>query len=252
MMNGPQRLGGAGAVLVTGVASGIGRAIAERLIADGYAVVGLDIANTPPPGLSEFVLTDLSDHHATAPVVSKLAERHGFTRLVNNVGSSRREFLRDGTDDTQRWLDRLNLSSALVCLQAVLPAMRSGGFGRVVNVTSRAALGRDNRSAYAATKGGLAAMTRVWAVELAATGITVNAVGPGMIDTELFRHNNPPDAPDVARLRESVPMKRLGLPEEVADAVAFFLGHRASYVTGQTIYACGGLSITGGRPGQAP
>jgi 3-oxoacyl-[acyl-carrier protein] reductase len=235
------------AVLVSGVAHGIGRAIAERLVSDGYAVVGLDIADRPPARLAEFAKVDLSDPKAAAPILAHLADRYAFTRLVNNVGSSQREFLRDGTGEVQRWLDRLNLASAVLCLQSALPAMKAVQFGRVVNITSRAALGRDNRSAYAATKGALAALTRVWAIELAADGITVNAVGPGMIDTELFRRNNPPDAPDVVALRDSVPMKRLGAPNEVAEVVAFFLGTGASYVTGQTIYACGGLSLTGGR-----
>lgn len=235
------------AVLVSGVASGIGRSVAERLVADGHAVVGLDIADTPPTGLADFRVVDMSDAENAGRILDDLAGRHDFTRLVNNVGSSRREFLRDGTAQVQSQLARLNLGAPLLCMKAVLPAMRRRGFGRVVNVTSRAVFGRDNRSAYAATKGALAAITKAWAIELASDGITVNAVGPGMIDTELFRRNNPPDAPDVVRLRNSVPMKRLGRPEEVAEAIAFFLRAEASYITGQTIYVCGGLSLTGGR-----
>jgi NAD(P)-dependent dehydrogenase (short-subunit alcohol dehydrogenase family) len=240
-------------VLVTGVAQGIGRAIAGRLVADGHAVLGLDIEDAPPPGLAAFECVDITDAAAARRALERLATAHRITRLVNNVGSSRREWMHEATGETQRWLDRLNLGSALLCLQAVLPGMRAAGGGRVVNVTSRAVYGRETRSAYAATKAALASLTRSWARELAPDNIAVNAVGPGMIDTDLFRRNNPPDKPDVIRLREGVPMRRLGLPEEVAQAVAFFLEERTGYVTGQMLFVCGGLSLgalppAGNRP----
>src|SRR5690606_36191303 len=138
--------------------------------------------------------------------LERLTRRFEITRLVNNVGSSLREYVRDGTGETESTLVRLNLGSALSCLQAVLPAMRRANEGRVVNLTSRAVYGRDTRSVYSATKAALASLTRSWAIELAQDGISVNAVGPGMIDTELFRRNNPPNAPDVSRLRDAIPM----------------------------------------------
>jgi 3-oxoacyl-[acyl-carrier protein] reductase len=241
------------AVLVTGVANGIGRAVAARLAADGYAVCGIDIDASPPPGLAAFEQLDITDAAAARTALARLTAAYDITRLVNNVGSSRRELVIDSTGETQRWLIRLNLGSALLCLQAVLPAMRRARFGRVVNITSRAVFGRETRSAYAATKAALASLTRSWAREHAGDGITCNAVGPGMINTELFRRNNPPDAPDVTRLTQGVPMRRLGEPEEVAQAVAFFLDARSSYITGQTLFVCGGLSL-GALPsmGNAP
>ena len=230
-------------VLVTGVARGIGRAIAHRLIGEGYSVVGIDLSPDAPPGLAAFEQADLADPSSARQALARLTGHFAFTRLVNNVGSSFRENLRDGTGAAQRRLIRLNVASAVLCTQAVLPAMRKARFGRIVNLTSRAVHGRETRSAYSASKAGLAALTRTWALELAQDGIAVNAVAPGMIDTDLFRRNNPPNSPDVFRLQSAIPMGRIGEPEEVARAVLFFLDKGTTYITGQTLFVCGGLSL---------
>jgi len=206
-------------------------------------VLGIDIAADAPRHLTAFEQVDITDTPAARAALARLTARFAVTRLVNNVGSSFRQNLAQSDGTSQRRLDRLNLGSALLCLQAVLPAMRAAHFGRVVNITSRAVHGRETRSAYAATKAGLAALTRSWALELAHEGIAVNAVAPGMINTELFRRNNPPDRPDVYRLQRAIPMQRVGEPDEVARAVAFFLDESVTYVTGQTLFVCGGLSL---------
>ena len=134
-------------------------------------------------------------------------------------------------------------SPVFQCMQALLPSMTAGGFGRIVNMSSRAALGKELRTAYAATKAGLIGMTRVWALELGRHGITVNAIGPGPIRTELFDRANPPDSPRTRAIVESVPVKRVGTPEDVAQAVSFFLDRRSGFVTGQTLYVCGGMTV---------
>ncbi|WP_207538295.1 SDR family oxidoreductase [Sabulicella rubraurantiaca] len=230
--------------IVTGVARGIGRAICERLVADGHRVIGLDMLDDPPPGISVFRQADLSNVEEARAVITELvAAQAEVSGLVNNVGSSKREMVAESDGSSQAWLNRLNIGSAVAALEAVLPGMRARRSGRVVNLVSRAVFGRETRSAYAATKAALASMTRSWARELAADGITVNAVGPGMIDTELFRRNNPPNSPDVLRLTRGVPAQRLGRPEEVAHAVAFLLDPRSGYITGQTLFVCGGLSM---------
>jgi 3-oxoacyl-[acyl-carrier protein] reductase len=120
--------------------------------------------------------------------------------------------------------------------------MAAAGWGRIVNITSRAALGKAERTAYVAAKAGLIGLTRVWALEYAAAGITVNAVGPGPIETPLFAGANlrPSDGTDLA---ESVPVKRMGKPSEVAHAVNFFASEEAGFVTGQTLYVCGGMTV---------
>ena len=137
----------------------------------------------------------------------------------------------------------LNLRCSIQCAQAVLPAMKAARFGRIVNVASRAALGKELRTVYAATKAGLLGMTKTWALELAAVGITVNAIGPGPIGTELFHQANPADSPKTKAIVEGVPVKRLGTPEDIAHAAAFLLDERAGFVTGQVLYVCGGMTV---------
>ncbi|VVO32523.1 3-oxoacyl-[acyl-carrier-protein] reductase FabG [Pseudomonas fluorescens] len=121
--------------------------------------------------------------------------------------------------------------------------MKEAGFGRILNMSSRAALGKELRSAYAATKAGLLGMTRVWALELGRFGITANAIGPGPIRTELFERANPPDSPRTQAIIDSIPVKRLGMPDDIAQAAAFFLDARSGFVTGQVLYVCGGMTV---------
>jgi len=149
-------------------------------------------------------------------------------------------------DQTLTQLDEshaLNLRAAVQCAQAVLDGMTAAGFGRIINMSSRAALGKELRTAYAAAKAGLIGLTRVWALELGPSGITVNAIGPGPIATDLFMQANPADSPRTRAIISSVPVGRLGQPEDVAHAAGFFLDERAGFVTGQTLYVCGGLTV---------
>ncbi len=228
-------------VLVTGVARGIGRAITDRLLQEGYAVAGIDIEPDPPAGMAAFEQADLADPSSARQALNRLTRDFAFTRLVNNVGTSFRENVRESTGTTQRRMNRLNVASALLCLQAVLPAMRNARFGRIVNLTSRAVHGRETRSAYSASKASLAALTKTWALELAQDGIAVNAVAPGMINTDLFRRNNPPDSPDVFRLRSAIPMGRVGEPQDVAGLALLLCSDAGSYITGDIIHVDGGM-----------
>ena len=121
--------------------------------------------------------------------------------------------------------------------------LRNSTFGRVVNMASRAALGKELRTAYAATKAGLIGMAKVWALELGAHGITANAVGPGPIRTALFDQANPRDSPRTRAIIEAIPVRRVGTPEDVANAVSFLLDARSGFVTGQVLYVCGGMTV---------
>ncbi|MGK7752228.1 MULTISPECIES: SDR family NAD(P)-dependent oxidoreductase [unclassified Roseovarius] len=229
--------------IVTGGARGIGAAIAERLKADGLRVAVVDRIVPEHDHADEVLELDLSDVEATRTALEKFCDGRRVTRLVNNAGIVEPADV-EGTDPYS--IDKVaavNLRAPLVCLQAALPAMKEARLGRVVNISSRVALGKELRTAYAATKAGLHGMTKTWALELGRHGITVNALGPGPIATELFNKVNPPGDPRTEKIIATVPMKRTGTPQDVADAVSFFCSERAGFVTGQVLYVCGGMTI---------
>ena len=223
-------------VLITGGGAGIGKAIAERSRADGYEPVVIDIAGGDIPA-------DLSDRDGTAAALERALAGGPITRLVNNVGVVRPAPVEEQTLADLDLTVSLNLRCAMQCLQALLPGMKDAGFGRVVNISSRAAIGKAHRTAYAATKAGLQGMAKVWALELGPHGITANAIGPGPIRTELFERANPPDAPRTRAIIEAVPVRRMGEPEDVAQAASFLLDARSGFVTGQVLYVCGGMTV---------
>ncbi len=230
--------------LVTGASAGIGRAIAARLAGDGYEIVTLDrvAPKSPLPG-ETFIEVDLASEPATAKALEAATRGRSITRLVNNVGTVRPGTIEEATSEDLAAVVNLNLRCTLQCTQALLPAMKASHFGRIVSISSRAALGKELRTVYAATKAALHGMTKTWALELGAHGITVNAVGPGPIDTELFRRVNPADSPRTKAIIEGVPVKRLGTPEDIAHAVASLLDDRAGFITGQVLYVCGGMTV---------
>ncbi|MBU3624307.1 SDR family oxidoreductase [Polynucleobacter sp. AP-Latsch-80-C2] len=231
-------------VLITGASRGIGRAIATRLTQDGYRVINFDKA--APAALledEEFHCIDVTDSKAVTQLVQEIAGRTKVLRLVNNAGMIKPGALEDVTEADFDAVYALNLKAPMVLAQSLLPYMRKANFGRIVSIASRAALGKEERTAYAATKAGVLGMTRTWALELAQFGITVNAIGPGPIATELFTSGNPPGAPKTIKIIESIPVKRMGQPEDIAHAAAYLMDDRASFVTGQTLYVCGGMTV---------
>ncbi len=223
-------------VLITGGASGIGAAIAVRCRQDGYEPVVID-------RIGDGIQADLSDPEQTARALELALEGGPITRLVNNVGIVVPADAESQTMDELQLAWALNVRCAVQCMQALLPGMKEAEFGRIVNMSSRASLGKELRTAYAASKAGLIGMTRVWALELGLYGITANAIGPGPIRTQLFDLANPPGEARTQKIIDAVPVKRVGNPEDIAHAASFLLDGRSGFTTGQILYVCGGMTV---------
>jgi len=230
--------------VVTGGARNIGQAISMRLHADGFRVIVIDIEEPEEDILRpDARRVDLSDRAAAEQVFAEIAAAFPATVLVNNVGIVRpARFDAVAVDDFDR-LMHLNVRTALIGAQALVPVMRAHGGGRIVMNTSRVTLGKAARTLYSASKGAMQAMARTWALELGRDGVTVNCVAPGPIGTSVFWQNNPPDEPATRAIIDSVPVGRMGTAEDVANAVSFFCDPRASFVTGQTLFVCGGVTV---------
>jgi 3-oxoacyl-[acyl-carrier protein] reductase len=230
--------------VVTGGSAGIGRAICERLLAQDYEVVSLarrrsDIAHAKLHNIE----VDLTDRAATAEAVQELTRRFAVTTVVHNAGVIRPALLPDVKLDDLDALVDLHLGCAIQLVQAALPAMKERRFGRVVLLSSRAALGLQTRTAYSATKAGMLGMARTWALELGPDGITVNVVAPGPIRTDMFYDVVEKDSEQEQRLAASIPVRRIGLADDVARTVLFFADPGNGFVTGQVLYVCGGTSV---------
>jgi 3-oxoacyl-[acyl-carrier protein] reductase len=238
--------------LVTGAARGIGAATALAFARAGARLAvldrdgaALDRTAVALGGEGAEVLgftVDVADGEAVAGAVEKIVREWGRVDiLVNNAGIVRDATLADVTDEDWTATLDINLSGAMHCARAVVPYMRAAGFGRILSATSiTARAGNYGQTAYAASKGGIVGMTRVWARELGRTGITANAVAPGFIDTEMVR-----SVPEkvVAQVLARVPARRLGRAEEVANVYLFLASDLASFINGAVVGVDGGLLL---------
>jgi len=230
--------------IVTGASGGIGRAIAEAMIEADRHVVSLDrrLPDWSHARL-EPIQVDLYDPKATADVAKDVAARHAVSYVVHNAGIIRPNLIEQVTVEDITALSQLHLGAALTLVQAALPGMKERHFGRVILIASRAALGAVTRTAYSATKSGMLGMARTWALETASHGITVNVVAPGPVETDMFHEVIPQGSPKAVQLARSIPVGRIGRPSDVARAVMFFASPEADFITGQSLYVCGGASI---------
>jgi 3-oxoacyl-[acyl-carrier protein] reductase len=230
--------------LITGGSKGIGADLGQRLIAKGYEVVSLSrgAPEWSDPYLHH-VEVDLLDASATEQAAKEIAATHDVTHLIHNAGMIWPNLLEDANSADLAGLTQLHLGAPLILLQASLPQMKARGFGRVLFNGSRAALGVPTRTAYSATKAGIIGMARTWALELAPHGITVNVVSPGPVQTDNFWDIIPKGSDREAELAKRIPVGRLGNVRDISNAFMFFCDPENGFVTGQTLYVCGGGSV---------
>jgi NAD(P)-dependent dehydrogenase (short-subunit alcohol dehydrogenase family) len=232
--------------LVTGTSSGIGLDVARRMLVRGWRVIGLAQGRADlDHERFEQIEIDLLDEAATAAAARDIAARHAVSHIVHNAGLIWPNLLEEVKPAEIDGLTRLHVTAPMILTQALVPAMRQRGFGRIVFVSSRAAMGVPTRTAYSATKAAVHGMARTWALELGPDGITVNVVAPGPILTDNFWGIVPKGSERQQRIADQLPVRRLGTVEDVSRAVLFFAEPEAGFVTGQVLFVCGGGSLGG-------
>lgn len=230
--------------LVTGGSAGIGASICQHLLDDGYHVLNLSRRKSElRSDRVTDVEIDLSDVEATKDAIAGLAKQYEILSLVHNAGVIRPDLIEDVKLEDVEYLTRLHLYTSILLTQGVLDAMKAKKFGRIVLISSRAMLGLETRTGYSATKAGQLGLVRTWAMELGQHGITVNAVAPGPIVTDMFTEVVPEESDKAKQIAQSVPVRRLGKPDDVARAVMFLLSPDNGFITGQCIFVCGGASL---------
>jgi 3-oxoacyl-[acyl-carrier protein] reductase len=229
-------------VIITGANKGIGLA-SSRLLSKKYNIIGIarkKINNFP----GTFIACDLSNEAEINELCEFIKKKYKkIYGIVNNAGASYGQSVKNFDLKTFDKSINLNLRAAIHLSKEFVDQMIKNNEGRIINIASRAALGRENRTSYSAAKSGLYGFTRTWALELAKHNITVNTISPGPILTELQKKNNNQSKNYKKKFLSQNPMGRFGKPEEVANAVDFFISEKSSFITGQCLYVCGGMSV---------
>ena len=242
--------------IVTGGAQGIGQGICLRLAEEGARVAIFDVNLDEAKNTAQEIEASGGKALAFKVDVTKSAEVEDAVRqviskfgrvdiLVNNAGISLVSKVADMTEDIWDRVHNINLKGVFLCSHAVIPHMKERKYGKIVNIASILALrGGTYYAHYGASKAGVVGLTQGMAVELGPHNINVNAVGPGVIDTPMADHDVAPELRQ--RLQKRIPLRRIGVPGDIANAVLFLASDDASYITGQCLYVCGGLSADAG------
>jgi NAD(P)-dependent dehydrogenase (short-subunit alcohol dehydrogenase family) len=238
--------------LVTGAAKGIGKAITERLISENYFVIAIDVdGKNGKKLLAGFDKTKLS--FAKADICKEKIVHHLFEKIikeykridvvVNNAGIIRDNMIWNMSADDFDLVMNVNLKGTWLMCREAAKIMKRQNDGRIINISSRAWLGNRGQSNYSPSKAGVVALTRVLALELGKYNVFVNTVAPGLIDTPLTAKL---EKDVLQKLIEAQPTKKMGKPEDVANAVSFLASEKTQFITGQTIYVDGGKNIGAG------
>ena len=241
--------------IVTGGARGIGAGISRRLAADGFAVAVLDLEGAGAEATAKSIVADggravgiavdVADAESVSAAVDRVvAELGAPTVLVNNAGITRDNMLYKLTEDDWNTVMAVNLRGPFLMSRAAQKYMTAAKWGRIVNISSISALGNRGQANYAASKAGIQGFTKTLAIELGKFGVTVNAIGPGFVDTEMTRgiaeRTGIPFDDIAATYAKDIPVGRVGKPADIAAVVSFFARDDASWVSGQVIYVAGG------------
>lgn len=235
--------------LVTGASRGIGKAIAQSLVAQGAFVIGTATSDNGAASISEYlgeqgkgVALNVTDTDAMSATIKELEKEHGsIDILVNNAGITRDNLMMRLKDDDWDAVINTNLSAVFKVCKAVIRGMMKRRDGRIINISSVVGTtGNPGQVNYCAAKAGLVGFSKSLAKEVAARGITVNCVAPGFIDTDMTKALTDEQKQAIFA---NIPAERLGKPEEVAAAVAFLASPAAAYITGETIHVNGGMAM---------
>jgi len=244
--------------LVTGAAQGIGAEIARRLASDGAKVGVLDLQKdgaqavadeiTAAGGTAIALSADVSKREQVQAAIDTLVgEFDGLQILINNAGVLRDNMLFKMSDDDWTLVMEVHLRGAFLCSQIAQKHMVAAKYGRIVSMSSTSALGNRGQSNYSTAKAGLQGLTKTLAIELGPFGVTANSIAPGFIETAMTKATAERMGSTIEAMRgavaAAVPVRRGGLPPDIANAVAFFAGEEAGYVTGQVIYIDGGMTL---------
>ncbi|MFZ3130984.1 MAG: SDR family NAD(P)-dependent oxidoreductase [Desulfosporosinus sp.] len=237
--------------LITGSASGMGKGTAEIMAQHGVKVVINDIdqgqVDEVVKGIKEAggeaigIAADITKKDQVEAMFKQVVDTYGrIDILLNNAGISRDKAILKMSEADWDSVLAVDLKGVFLCCQAAIKYMREQNYGRIINISSRAWLGGPGQTNYSAAKAGVIGLTRTLALELGKKGITVNCIPPGLIETAMWQAL--PEATK-ERLNKAQPMGKIGSPRDIARAVMFFASDEAGYITGQTLYVCGGKSL---------
>ncbi len=241
--------------IVTGAARGIGASIAERLSDDGHAIAVIDLDEAACAATVERIAAaggraiavgaNVADEQAVAAAVERVtAELGAPTILINNAGVIRDNLLFKMTTDDWDTVMNVHLRGSFLMARAVQAHMTAAGWGRIVNLSSTSALGNRGQANYAAAKAGMQGFTKTLAIELGRFGVTVNAIAPGFIETDMIAQTAERMGVTLEEFlvgaAKQIPVARTGVPADIAHAASFFVSEGASYTSGQVLYVAGG------------